>query len=209
MAPKTIFDPGFLIAIRALVNIHHSIYPELPPQGIYFEALVEEAFRKIRKPFTTIEATGRNQPRHDLLVEGSKISLKTETGEGTHAEQINITKLCTTEREPWTPRVLVGRVLEHLGRYDVILMLRAIWGEGMIHYQLVEIPTRVLKLIKRADLQPVGRRKGRRSLGANVLHEGEVLYHVHFDGSDGKCQIRNLRLRHCKMLDRWDLKIRD
>jgi len=40
-----IFQPDFLIAIRALVNVHHSIYPQLPPQGNYFEALVEEAFR--------------------------------------------------------------------------------------------------------------------------------------------------------------------
>ena len=40
------------IAIRALVNVHHSIYPQIPPQGNYFEALVEEAFRWIKKPFT-------------------------------------------------------------------------------------------------------------------------------------------------------------
>jgi hypothetical protein len=80
---KQVFGPDFLIAIRALVNVHHSIYPQLPPQGIYFEALVEEALRWIKKPFTHIEQGGRNQPKHDLAVEGIKISLKTETGVGT------------------------------------------------------------------------------------------------------------------------------
>jgi hypothetical protein len=52
MAESTIFPVDFQIALRALVNVHHSIYPRIPPQGIYFEALVQEAFTKIKKPFT-------------------------------------------------------------------------------------------------------------------------------------------------------------
>lgn len=196
-----------MIAIRALVNVHHSIYPSLPPTGTYFEALVEEAFRWIKKPFTVIEAGGKNQPKHDLLVEGSRISLKTETGQGTHPERINITKLCTTEREPWTSGVLVRRALDHLQRYDLLFMLRAVWQHPLIHYQLVEIPIQTLRLMKTAKLVPVGRRKGRQSLGADICRGDNVLFHVHFDGSDGKCQIRNLHIRKCKLLLAWDLKI--
>jgi hypothetical protein len=94
--PSGIFQPDFLTALRALVNVHHSIYPHVPPQGIYFEGLVEKAFKTIKKPYTVIEATGRNQPRHDLLVEDTKISLKTETGIGTDVAHISIAKLCTT-----------------------------------------------------------------------------------------------------------------
>lgn len=67
----------FLTALRALINVHHSIYARVPPQGIYFEALVEKAFKTIKKPFAIIEGTKRNQPSHDLLVEDKKISLKT------------------------------------------------------------------------------------------------------------------------------------
>ena len=205
MAESTIFPVDFQIALRALVNVHHSIYPRIPPQGIYFEALVQEAFTKIKKPFTVIEGTARNQPSHDLLVEEARLSLKTETGAGTDPEQISITKLCTTEREPWMPSVLIGRVMRHLERYDVILMLRAVWETPLIHYQLLEIPIEVLKLIRDADLQPVGSRKGRQSLGADVSRGGERLFHVHFDGSDGKCQIRNLHIRYCNLLAQWDL----
>jgi hypothetical protein len=83
MTADKVFGDDFLIALRALVNVHHSIYPNVPPQGIYFEALVEESFRRIKKPFAIIEAGGRNQPRHDLLVENTKLSIKTETGLGT------------------------------------------------------------------------------------------------------------------------------
>ena len=122
-----VFPPDFLVTLRGLIAVHQSIYARVPSQGIYFEALVEEAFKRIKKPFTKIEPTGRNQPRHDLLVEDTRLSLKTETGAGTDPDRIAITKLCTTEREPWTPRSLVARAIEHLARYDVILMLRAVW----------------------------------------------------------------------------------
>jgi Type II site-specific deoxyribonuclease len=209
VSASKVFADDFLIALRALVNVHHSIYPRIPPQGIYFEALVEDAFRTIKKPFTLIEATGRNQPKYDLLVEDAKISLKTETGLGTDPDLISITKLCTTEREPWTPEALTKRTTDHLSRYDLLLMLRAVWEDPLIHYQLVEIPTDLLRLIETADLKPVGRRAGRQSLGADVYRAGEAIFHVHFDGSDGKCQVRNLRVKDCNVLLEWDLKIRD
>ncbi len=130
--------------------MHHAIYPDIPPQGIYFEELVEQAFKKIKKPFTLIEPGGQNQPRHDLLVENYRISLKTETGRSTRPDRIVITKLCTTEREPWTPHVLIERVMQHLDRYDLIVMLRTVWDLPLIHYQLLEIPIALLRRIETA-----------------------------------------------------------
>lgn len=144
---------------------------------------------------------------HDLEVEGLRISLKTETGFGTRPDRISITKLCTTEREPWTATVLSSRVMNHLSRYDEILMLRAIWDTPLIHYQVVVIPMKVLRLIETADLKPVGRPLRRQSLGADVFHGEEKLFHVHFDGSDGKCQIRNLNLTACDVVAAWDVVI--
>ena len=137
------------------------------------------------------------------------MSLKTETGLGTDPAQISITKLCTTEREPWEPKILAERAMEHLSRYHLILMLRAIWQDAMIHYQLLEIPIDLLELIGSADLRPVGRRPGRQSLGADLYRGDEFVFHVHFDGSDGKCQVRNLHVKYCNLLLDWDLKIRD
>lgn len=157
------------------------------------------------RSLTVIETGGRNQPRHDLLVENHRISLKTETGAITRQDRISITKLCTTEREPWDAPTLVGRVLEHLARYDIILMLRAIWDGEVIHYQLLEIPVTNLRLIETANFAPVGKRQ--KSLGADIIQSGEVLFHVHFDSSDRKCSVRNLRVADCAMLEEWDIKI--
>jgi hypothetical protein len=182
---RTIFDPGFLTFLKTFVDVRHSIYPTVPPQGIYFEALVERTFRAIHKPLTVIKAGGVNQPRYDIQFEGHRISLKTETGLGTKRGSINITKLCTTERDPWEAETLKARAIEHLSRYDIILMLRAIWEPQTMRYQLVDIPVELLRLLSECRPQPVGRRLTRRSLGADVVREGVTLFRVHFDGSDG------------------------
>jgi Type II site-specific deoxyribonuclease len=168
---------------------------------------VEQAFRRIKKPFDVIQAGGRNQPRHDLLVDQQKISLKTETGLSTDPQQITITKLCTTEREPWEARILVERVMEHLARYDIILMFRAVWMEGAIHYQLVDIPVLTLRMIEKIVVEPVGRRSGRQSLAADVMRGEQRIFRVHFDASDGKCSVRNLRIEHCVVLEEWDVRL--
>jgi hypothetical protein len=103
--------------------------------------------------------------------------------------------------------VLIQRVLEHLSRYDIILILRAVWETPLIHYQLLEIPVETLKLVAKADVQSVGRRKGRQSLGGDVLRDGRTIFHVHFDGSDGKCQIRGLHVDVGASLLEWDLLV--
>jgi hypothetical protein len=85
-------------------------------------------------------------------------------------------------------------------------MLRALWpGDRVaISYQLVDIPVDLLRRIGTVELSAVGRRSGRQSLGADIIEDGEVLFHVHFDGSDGKCQVRNLLVSRCNVLRSWE-----
>lgn len=207
MTVHALFTQDFLAVLKSQVDIHHSIYPHVPPQGIYFEALVENAFRQASIPFTRVQAGSANAPRHDLMVGQDKISLKTETGRGTKPDRINITKLCTTEREPWDAGTLVGHAMTHLSRYEHMLMLRAVWDEPLIHYQIVDIPIVLLRRIETAEIQPVGRRTGRKSLGGDVFDETGLAFHVHFDGSDGKCQVRALSIDRCNVLRAWDKQI--
>ena len=87
-------------------------------------------------------------------------------------------------------------------------MLRAVWETGRMRYQIVDIPVSLLQLSKGRNPLPVGTRINRRSLGADVVSNGEVLYRVHFDGSDGKCSIRNLRMADCDLLLEWE-KLRE
>ena len=210
MALKQIFSAHFLDALQSLIKQHHLLYPRIPPQGIFFESLVEKAFKATSAPFARIEATERNAPKHDLLVGDSRVSVKSETGAGTSRDFIHITKLCTTERDPWTAPNLIAHVLDHLSRYDLILTLRAVWKEPVIDYQLVEIPIEILSKIEGAALTKVGKPRSRQSLAAEILAEnGESLFRVYFNGTDGKCQIQKLRVSVCRMLLSWEHHIRD
>jgi hypothetical protein len=202
------FTPQFIEHLKFVVQQHHLSYPRIPPQGIFFEALVERAFRLAGIHPTKVVPTTPNAPQEDLQTPEGRISIKTETGIGTDPNLINITKLCTTEREPWDSPTLIQRALEHLSRYDRILMLRAIRTvPGTIHYQLVDIPIPLLMLMGKITVVPVGRRVARRSLGGDVSDGVQRLFHVHFDGTDGKCQIRGLLVSQCDMLLQWDYYI--
>jgi len=198
-----LFAEDFLANVQSLVERHHSIYPRLPPQGIFFEALVEQAFRLSGWPAEKVVPTTPNSPWHDLLVGKVRLSLKSETGKATRRDKISITKLCTTETGEWTVDALVKHAVAHLARHDQMLMIRAIWADEGFDYQLVEIPLRLLKMMARASFSEVGSRRGRRSIGGDAIVQGERVFHVHFDGADGKCQIQQLLVQRCRVLRQW------
>lgn len=159
------------------------------------------------RPDVQVVAAVPNAASFDLRIGNQRLSIKTETGRGTHPKLITITKLCTTEKEPWTAQTLIERVMRHLSRYDYMLMLRALWppAQPVVHYQLLEIPLDLLRRIGEAEIGPVGRREGRQSLAGNVLdNDGQVVFRVHFDAADGKCQVRNLPVDRCPLLREWD-----
>ena len=198
-----LFTDSFLSAVQSMINRHHTIYPRLPPQGLFFEALVEQAFLEAGWAKNEVVATTPNSPWHDVLVGGVKLSIKSETGKATRTAKVSITKLCTAETGEWNAAALVLHALNHLNRYNRILMLRAIWREKRFDYQLLEVPLGLLRKIKNATFRDVGTRSGRRSLAADVLDGPEKIFRVHFDGADGKCQIHGLLLSRCKMLRSW------
>lgn len=84
---------------------------------------------------------------------------------------------------------------------------RAVWSKTALHYQIVDIPVETLRRIDEVVLGTVGRRAGRQSLAADVIREGERVFRVHFDASDGKCSIRNLGIQHCIVLEEWDVRL--
>jgi len=198
-----VFTQKFLVAVESLVRRHHTIYPLLPPQGLFFETLVEQAFRLADWNREEVVPTTPNSPWHDLSVGGVRLSIKSETGKATRVNKISITKLCTTETGEWNSGALVRHAIAHLGRHDRMLMLRAIWQESAFLYQLVEIPLPLLARMKETRFSEVGTRRGRRSLAADVTDHGEKIFRVHFDGADGKCQIHGLLINRCRTLREW------
>ncbi len=199
----TLFDDEFLSTVESLVRKHHTIYPRLPPQGLFLEALVEQGFILSKWPRDQVVPTTPNSPQHDLLVGTTRLSVKSETGKVTRVDKISITKLCTTEKGDWNAPALVAHTLAHVARYDKILMLRAIWETDFFQYQLLDIPVSLLSQMTQARYKKVGTRKGRRSLAGEVMDGKKRLFRVHFDGADGKCQIHDLLVNRCEMLRQW------
>ncbi len=103
--------------------------------------------------------------------------------------------------------MLLRRAMDHLARYNMILMFRAVWEAQALRYQLVEIPVEILRRLKAVRLETVGRRRGRQSLAADVTRQGERVFRVHFDASDGKCSVRNLGIQHGVMLEEWEVRL--
>jgi hypothetical protein len=206
---RQLFNAAFLERLRHWIGIHHTVYPRLPPQGIYFESLVERAFLHSGWSRDQVVLEHPNSPKADIRVGQTRLSLKTETGRITRRDRISITKLCTTETGEWISNALIEHALSHLERYEGILMLRAIWVNGEIDYQVVDVPIRLLQKMRSCEAVPVGQRIGRRSLGFDVVENGETLFHVHFDGADGKCQVRNLSVDRCVMLLEWQQPIKE
>lgn len=199
-----LFGPAFLDCLRKWITTHHTVYPRVPPQGIYFESLVERAFLDAGWPREQVVLENPNSPKADIRVGDFRLSLKTETGRGTKRDSITITKLCTTETCAWTSAALIGHAMSHLSRYEGVLMLRCVWGTGdVVDYQLVDIPMTLLKSMCRFEAVPVGRRSGRKSMAFDVSDGDVVLFHVHFDGADGKCQVQRLRRDRCLTLVEW------
>ncbi|MGA2866470.1 MAG: hypothetical protein ABSF95_18510 [Verrucomicrobiota bacterium] len=207
MPATGLFSEAFLANVQTLVQRHHTIYPRLPPQGVFFEALVEQAFRLSGWAANEVVPTTPNSPWHDLLVGTARLSIKSETGKATKRTKISITKLCTTEAGEWTAKALVNHAIAHVDRHDRMLMLRAIWKPGGFDYQLVEIPLELLKRMRNAQFSGVGSRPGRESVGGDVMLESERVFHVHFDGADGKCQVHGLLIQYCKILREWNQPI--
>lgn len=206
--PDDLFNARFLAVLEGLVTAHHALYPKIPPRDIFFESLVERAYRKSQ--YTGIVRTTPNSPQSDIWVDNRRISLKTESGKSTRLAHISITKLCTTEKEPWDGETLIAHVLAHLSRYEHILMLRAVWlNPILIHYQLLDIPVDLLRKIENLTVSRVGKREGRGSLAGDLFDEEGKICRIVFDGSDGKCQVHQLPVARCHMLLDWDQPLED
>ena len=102
-----LFDATFLGQLKGWIVRHHAVYPTIPPQGIYFESLVERAFLLAGWPRREVTLENPNSPKADILMGKTRLSLKTETGKITRPNSISITKLCTTETGEWTSVALI------------------------------------------------------------------------------------------------------
>ena len=142
-------------------------------------------------------AAGRNvsqtensvYPGEDVVVDGQKFSLKTESGRSISRTAVHISKLmearwirgcysaedfCNLSRE---------RVGAHLSHYERIISLRSFLSESKVRYELVEIPKGVLLGISRLSPPEFSARTANGSSIATVRGcDGSYLFVLSLDG---------------------------
>src|SRR3990172_386414 len=70
-----LFSEQFIERLRHWIGTHHTIYPQLPPHGIYFESLVERAFLHAGWPRDQVVLEHPNSPKADIRVGRMRLSL--------------------------------------------------------------------------------------------------------------------------------------
>ena len=170
--------PEFADAVANFLLLHHAVYGS---------SLNKEAFEFI---FTVAnQAAGREAERnrqrgsntHDVRVEGTKWSLKTEAGTDTKPQRVYIAKWMEARwiRECTNPAecaAAMSRIVHHGSDYERIAALQAIRAAAgtSTRYRLIELPkgevNRLLELNHRHFTKP----GSKKSYGANLPRDAST-----------------------------------
>ena len=137
-----------------ILRIHHAFSEEALSKDRFEHALVGVLSRNGRKA----SLAPRGNPGHDLTIDGVPVSLKTQANRGAESDAIWISKWMELGKGEWTNKTaqltgLVGQFLEHMNRYDRILVLRVIGKQRPWVYELVEIPKALMLRAKTGKLE--------------------------------------------------------
>jgi len=208
-----IVSDDFASHFRTRLQLHHAVTSE-PLKKKTFEYAFQEASRATgRAAYMTESGT---HPGHDLTVDGTRYSLKTEASSGIRNDCITISKF---QEARWIRECItgddfkrgIGAIMRHLANYDRIVTLRAfrIGGlVGMIRYDLVEIPHSLLSLIgdvAATDFAPRSKRSGGTS--AIVKRNGKAAFRLRLDGSVEKVTLSGIKIDHCVTHATWTVPI--
>jgi hypothetical protein len=180
----------------------------VPVSKLHFETALEisaeEAGLDASRP------SSATNPGHDLIRDGVRLSLKTEASKSIRSDRITISKFCEAAwskefRSPADAAAAMGRVTEHLDRYDQLLMLRAFQSDDQTRYQLVEIPKSLLGRIGELQAGDFKELTASGSTSARVMVDDREAFTLAVDGSDNKITIRNIDTRLCRTHAEWTL----
>lgn len=146
----------------------------------------------------------------DLIVDGLRVSLKTEASKGIQNTKITISKFMEArwirdQDADGLAQLASNRLREHLAGYDRILMLRAFNLAGnKVKYDLIEIPHSLLSLALHLRPDNININPGRSGGGsATIWYNDCKAFTLRFDGSVEKVTITNLSIELCTNHATW------
>jgi len=155
-------------------------------------------------------------PGHDITIDGTKFSLKTQADAHIKSDSLWISKFMELGKGDWSdkPEQLKGlraQFLKHMQNYERVLSLRALKrtenGKVYWHYELVEIPKALLEEAVKGKLEMMMGSKQHPKPGYCIVKDakGEVKFQLYFDGgTERKLQIKDLKKKLCIVHGTWD-----
>ncbi len=187
--------------------IHHAFSNEPFTKDKFEHALVNTAkMVEIKANFAP-----RGNRGHDIEIDSTRISLKTQADKGIKRDLIWISKYMELGKGEWTDKSeqltgLVKMFLDHLEESDKILILRCLDKQPIWHYELIEITKGVLKRSETGQLKMMMESKQMPKPGyCTVLSpENKIDFQLYFDGgTERKLQVKGLRKDLCRVIAEW------
>lgn len=206
-----LFDEITLQNFGDALRVHHSFSSESFSKDKFEYVLVHV----LKMSGHEAELAPKGNPGHDATVDGVQLSLKTQADKNIKENVLWISKFMELGRGNWgdDPDDLEGlrrQFLNHLGRYEKILSLRAVRKAPHWKYELVEIPIDILKLANSGQLEMKLDSKQFPKPGYCYVRneDGQIIFSLYFDGGgERKLQIKNLSKDTCRVHAEWEFFI--
>ena len=153
----------------------------------------------------------RGNPGHDLTINGTAFSLKTEASAAIKLSYIHVSKFMELGKGQWGDKVedLIGLregFFKHMLKYERILILRRLREPGYHVYELVEIPKSLLSEAASGELTMKFDSPQFPKPGYCTVRDGQgkIKFELYFDGgTERKLQIRHLDKSLCIVHATW------
>jgi Type II site-specific deoxyribonuclease len=215
LADSDIASEQFLREFGDTLRIHHSLSAEPFTKDKFEHALVRVMNRLGRQA----ELSNRGNRGHDLTIDETRFSLKTQADRSMKVGTLHISKFMELGRGAWEDEEdlasLRDEFLRHMQAYDRILSLRAFRpgafdGSQRWVYELVEIPKPLFELASTGTIvMQHGSRQNPKPGYCTVTDKlGAVLYQLYFDGgTERKLQIKSIRKDRCVVHATWSFAV--
>lgn len=202
-------DDG-LHAFGNSLKVHHHLFSHEPFRREKFEFVLERVLKEMGREVQ--RATSRTE-KWDIAVDGVRWSLKTQADEAIRADVVTVAKWMELGKGVWTDEIgelkkLRGLFFDHIEQYDRIFTLRCLTRltPKYWHYELVEIPKKLLLGARRGEFEfgPRSETIPRSGHCTVTDRHGVVLFRLYFDGGgERKLWLKQLRMDKCVRHASW------
>jgi hypothetical protein len=162
----------------------------------------------------------KGNPGHDMTITGQRYSLKTQADKSIKIDEVHISKFHELGKGQWSDKIedlhgLRQQFFDHMKSYERILSLRALSKPpGNWHYELVEIPKRLLMEAKNGRFEMMFKSKQMPKPGYCRVYDNaykdllgnptKKKFELYFDGgTERKLQIKHLDKSLCMVHADW------